>query len=63
VKRDEVRALLVWLASKLDDDSLNHQLVTLKWELNAASSAQFAEDLRQRAKSLDAARCEIEADE
>jgi hypothetical protein len=53
----------LWLASKLDDDSLDHQLVTLKYELNAASSEQLAEDLRQRAKSLDAARCEVEPDE
>ena len=63
VKRDEVRRLLLWLASKLDDDSLDHQLVTLRYELNAASSEQLAEDLRERAKSLDAARCQVEPDE
>ena len=62
-KRDEVRKLLLWLASKLDDDSLDHQLVTMKYELNAASSEELASDLRQRAKSIDAAKCEVEADD
>jgi hypothetical protein len=62
-KRDEVRKLLLWLASKLDDESLDHQLVTLKWELNAAFSELLAEDLRQRATSLDAARCDVTPDE
>jgi hypothetical protein len=61
-KRDEVRTLLRWLASKLDDDALDHQLVTLRYELNAATSEQFAADLNQRAATLDA-RCRIEADE
>lgn len=62
-RRDDLRKLLLWLASKLDDDSLDHQLVTLKVELNAASSEQLAADLRERAKLVDAARCEVEADE
>jgi hypothetical protein len=61
-KRDEVRTLLRWLASKLDDDALDHQLVTLRYELNAATSEQFAADLSQRAGALDA-RCRIEDDE
>jgi hypothetical protein len=53
---------LRWLASKLDDDALDHQLVTLRYELNAATSEQFAADLDQRAGALDA-RCRIEVDE
>ncbi len=61
-KRDEIRTLLRWLASKLDDDALDHQLVTLRYELNAATSEQFAADLRQRAGALEA-RCRIEAEE
>jgi hypothetical protein len=61
-KRDEVRTLLRWLASKLDDDALDHQLVSLRYELNAATSEQFAADLNQRAGALDA-RCRIEAEE
>jgi hypothetical protein len=61
-KRDEIRTLLRWLASKLDDDALDHQLVTLRYELNAATSEQFATDLSQRAGALDA-RCRIEAEE
>jgi hypothetical protein len=61
-KRDEVRTLLRWLASKLDDDALDHQLVTLRYELNSATSEQFATDLSQRAGALDA-RCRIEAEE
>jgi hypothetical protein len=61
-KRDEIRTLLRWLASKLDDEALDHQLVTLKYELNAATSEQFAADLSQRAGALEA-RCRIEAEE
>ena len=61
-KRDEVRTLLRWLASKLDEDALDHQLVTLRYELNAATSEQLATDLSQRAGALDA-RCRIEAEE
>jgi hypothetical protein len=61
-KRDDVRRLLLWLASKFDDDSLDHQLLSLKYELNAASSDQFADDLGQRAASLGAI-CHIEADD
>jgi len=54
---------LRWLASKLDDDALDHQLVTLRYELNAATSEQFTADLNQRAGALDAPRCRIEVDE
>jgi hypothetical protein len=61
-KRDEIRTLLRWLASKLDDDALDHQLVSLRYELNAATSEQFAADLNQRAGALDA-RCRVEAEE
>jgi hypothetical protein len=61
-KRDEVRTLLRWLASKLDDDALDHQLVSLRYELNAATSQQFAADLNQRAGAVDA-RCRVEAEE
>jgi len=52
---------LRWLASKLDDDALDHQLVTLRYELNAATSEQFTADLNQRAGALDAPRCRIES--
>lgn len=62
-RRDDLRKHLLWLASKLDDDSLDHQLLTLKYELNAAASETLSEDLRQRAASLDAAKCEIDMDE
>jgi hypothetical protein len=61
-KREEIRALLRWLASKLDDDSLHHQLVTLKYELNAAASDPFAADLSDRASTV-GARCRIEAED
>ena len=61
-RRDEIRKLLLWLASKLDDDSLDHQLVSLKYELNAATSDQFADDLRQRAAPL-GGHCQVEADD
>jgi hypothetical protein len=62
-KRDEIRRLLLWLASRLDDDSLDHQLLTLRYELNAAFSDDFAESLLERAKSLDAAKSEVEREE
>jgi hypothetical protein len=61
-KRENVRKLLLWLASKLDDDSLDHQLVSLKYELNAAASDQLAKDLAQRAAPLGAV-CQVEADD
>lgn len=63
VRRDELRKHLLWLASKLDDDALDHQLLTLRYELNAAASDSLGDDLRQRAAALDAAKCEIEAEE
>jgi hypothetical protein len=61
-RRDEVRKLLLWLASKLDDDSLGHQLVSLKYELNAATSKGFADDLGQRSASL-GAQYQVETDD
>jgi len=61
-RRDEVRKLLLWLASMLDDDSLDHQLVTLKYELNAATSEQVTDDLRQRAAPL-GAQIQVEGDD
>ncbi len=61
-RRDETRKLLLWLASKLDDDSLDHQLVSLKYELNAATSDRFADDLRQRAAPL-GGHFQVEADD
>lgn len=62
-KRDEIRRLLLWLASKLDDDSLDHQLLTLKYELNAALSEDFAESFLERTESLNAAKSEVEREE
>jgi Protein of unknown function (DUF499) len=61
-KRDEIRKALLWLASKLDDDSLDHQLITIKYEMLAATSDLLADDLAQRAVLLDA-RCQVEADD
>jgi hypothetical protein len=59
-KREAIRAHLVWLASKLDDDTLDHQLITLKYELMAGSDPNLADDLKARAKTIQANKAEVE---
>jgi hypothetical protein len=59
-KRDAIRAHLVWLASKLDDGMLDHQLITLKYELMAGSDAGLAEDVKTRAKAIQANKADVE---
>jgi hypothetical protein len=59
-KREAIRAHLVWLAPKLDDDALDHQLITLKYELMAGSETTLAEDVKARAKGIQANKVEIE---
>ena len=59
-KREAIRAHLVWLASKLDDDTLNHQLVTLKYELLAGADPNLVEDVKARAKAIQANKAEVE---
>jgi hypothetical protein len=61
-KREAVRAHLVWLASKLDDDTLDHQLITLKYELMAAADPNLASDVKARAQAIQAAKVEIEGE-
>ena len=60
VKREAIRAHLVWLASKLDDDTLDHQLITLKYELMAGADTALAEDVRTRAKVIQASKAQVE---
>ena len=61
-RREAVRAHLLWLASKLDEDELDHQLMTLRYEINAATSGEFADELRQRAEGIQAGKVNIEED-
>lgn len=53
-KREAIQKVLMWLHSKLDDDGLDPQLITLRIELNAAVSEALASELEQRAKGMDA---------
>ncbi len=59
-KREAIRAHLVWLASKLDDDALDHQLITLKYDLLAGSDPTLDDDIKTRAKSIQANKIEVE---
>jgi hypothetical protein len=59
-KREAIRVHLVWLASKLDDDTLDHQLITLKYELMAGADANLADDVKARAKAIQANKAEVE---
>lgn len=61
-RREAVRAHLLWLASKLDEDELDHQLMTLRYEINAITNRQFADELRQRAEGIQAGKINIEED-
>lgn len=62
MKRQAMRAHLVWLASRLDDDSLDHQLITLKYELMAGTNAILTDDIKARAKAIQANRAEVESE-
>jgi len=59
-KREAIRAHFVWLASKLDDDTLDHQLITLKYELMARADPNLADDVKARAKAIQANKAEVE---
>lgn len=59
-KREAVRAHLLWLAATLDDDALDHQLVTLKYDLMAATSADLAADIKARAQTIQANKAVVE---
>jgi hypothetical protein len=58
-KREAIRAHLVWLASKLDDETLDQQLITLKYELMAGADANLAADVRARAQAIQASKVEV----
>jgi hypothetical protein len=53
-KRDEIRKHLIWLATQLDDDSLDHQLITLKYDMMSCSDPMLAADVQTRAAAIDA---------
>jgi uncharacterized protein with von Willebrand factor type A (vWA) domain len=59
-KREALRAHLVWLADKLDEDSLDHQLITIKYELMAATDASLAADFKMRTQAIQANKVDIE---
>ena len=59
-KREAIRAHLIWLATKLDDDTLNHQLFTLRYELMASSDVGLAADLKARALAIQAGKVSVE---
>ncbi|MDQ6893719.1 MAG: DUF499 domain-containing protein [Acidobacteriota bacterium] len=61
-KREAIRAHLLWLASKLDDDSLYHQLITLKYELMAGTDAGLTSEVKARAQTIQASKAEVEMD-
>ena len=52
----------MWLASKLDDDTLDHQLMTLKYELMAREDPNLADDVKLRANAIHANKAEIETE-
>ena len=62
-KRQAMRSHLLWLASKLDDDSLNHQLLTVKYELLAATNESLQQDLTSRGQSVQANKLTVEKDD
>lgn len=59
-KREDMRAHLVWLADKLDEDSLDHQLITIKYELMAGTDAGLAADFKMRARAIQANKVDVE---
>lgn len=60
VKREALRAHLRWLASKLDDDSFSHQLLTLRYELLAGTNEGLAQDFSSRAEGLQASKFSVD---
>jgi hypothetical protein len=54
VKREDIRNHLRWLAAQLDNDQLDHQFITLKYEIMAAANPGLAADVKARANALDA---------
>ncbi|MBM1169932.1 DUF499 domain-containing protein [Microvirga arabica] len=60
VKREAIRAHLIWLASKLDEDDLDHQLFTLKYELLAGTNSSLTADIKGRAQNIQATRTEVQ---
>lgn len=59
-RRDAIRAHLIWLASKLDEPKLDHQLITLKYELMAGTDANMASDFKARAQLIQASKVDVE---
>lgn len=59
-RREAVRAHIIWLASKLDDDTLDHQLITLKYELMAGTNEKLEAEIQNRARAIEAAKVEVE---
>jgi hypothetical protein len=59
-KREAIRAHLVWLASKLDEPNLDHQLLTIKYELMAGTDASMAAEVKARAHAIQANKAEVE---
>lgn len=59
-KRDAIRAHLVWLASKLDDYALDHQIITLKYELMARTDSNLAAEVKARAQAIQANKADVE---
>jgi hypothetical protein len=60
MKREAIRAHLLWLASTLDDDSLDHQLVTLKYDLMAGTRAELTAEIKARAQRIEANKAVVE---
>ena len=60
MKREAVRAHLLWLASTLDDDSLDRQLVTLKYDLMAGTRAELTAEIKARAQRIEANKAVVE---
>jgi hypothetical protein len=58
-KREAIRAHLLWLGSKFDDENLHHQLITLKYELMAGTDANMADDVKTRANAIQANKVEV----
>jgi hypothetical protein len=58
-KREALRFHLLWLASKLDQESLGHQLLTLKYELMAGTDASLAAEVEERARAIQATKTEV----
>jgi hypothetical protein len=52
----------MWLASKLDEPDLDHQLITIKYELMAGTDVNLAADVKARAQIIQANKVEVEKD-